>query len=1851
MTTTTIHGVGAALHDALIEYIEATYHIGDPSLVKQRRTLLEREGVIFQAPYLESTPRYQIGCTFESIEGLPSAARDVLKVLSTPLDNGRRVLHNPPYTHQSDALTEAVIEKRNLLIKTGTGSGKTESFLMPILSRLAIEAFENRESFQHGAMRAMILYPMNALVNDQLGRLRAMFGDERITRLFRQWGTRPARFARYTSRTPYAGVRSKRKDQLKLKPFNDFYIDTLRAAADPSERNHDISARLVEALKSRGKWPAKPDLEAWYGQRDWQDAQGNFIRAVTLPSDAELLTRHESQAGPPDLMVTNYSMLEYMLMRPVEASIFDLTRDWLEKFPHERFTIVLDEAHLYRGSAGAEVGLLLRRLRDRLRLPIERFQIICATASFENPEGAKHFASRLSGAPVESFRIIEGDLRFQEQARAATHEEADLLASLDMRSFYGEDMGLRQAAIKPVLNFMSVTPSGDLERDLHAALQHFAPLGLVINTTMREACDIEALGRQIFPLALRNVADTALTNLCALATSARLREGEASLLPCRVHTFFRGLRGLWVCMDPQCSAVTPELRGVAGKLYSQPRDLCECGARVLEFFTCRLCGTAYARGYCTNPLEPTTIWRERGATLRVDDGETDDLHPIDLLLTPPVDHNEQGLATYDLVTGVVDGTHSTKRTRDVYLSPQAHPDESDDDDDDDDDLSLGAAAQEPGIFHICAVCTPKRRRRTSVQDHETKGDQPFQVLVMRQIQVQAPGPQHESAFAPLRGRKVLTFSDSRQVAARLAPNLQMFSSRDALRPLVAFGWKRVASIPSLQPRLSDLYAASLIGAHALGVRLRPELKPNENFKTYSRVGSLLSNGGFDDDNTIAKICHELREDSTPPHALLADILSTVKDRARGFEAIAIASVIERADVTPQIVQLPNIAGLAENDEDKLQVVRAWLRDCLLSGFWLPAMPAQWLMRHEDRNVRISALTVGFQRFLRKFDTAAARTAFKKKWLPDLLGIFAEPFDGGQRLKGLQLTLQLDGEWQRCSTCKSVHRPVRTLNKCLDCGRGTVIPLQPDTDEVFLTRKGYFRNAVTNVLGPHPQPPMSIVAAEHTAQLNSSENADIFSKAEINELLFQDVDLNVNTNVETQTAIDVLSSTTTMEVGIDIGQLSGVAMRNMPPGRANYQQRAGRAGRRANAIASVVAFGGSDTHDEHFFSNPAGMIRGPVVDPTLSLENTDIARRHLYAFLLQCYLQDRISAANHVNHSELFSVLGKVAEFLVPTNIPGRDDLEVWLKVNEVRLRQRANEWLPTQIPTADREALLSDFAASFLATLDKTLPKKAAVLSLPIVADSPDEESTELSIEIPLPMGEAAPQQDELQKGLLASLLDKGVLPKYAFPTDVATFHVFDLAKSSDYHPVFAFTPSQGTSIALTQYAPDKQVWIANKCYQSGALYAVNRHDRLHEWKVRKLHAECERCGYTELSEIDEEHKPGAIRDCPACNGQQSLGPAHSWLRPLGFAHPVDEPPLTSPEEIPETSYATRAKLTMRAGDDVAWIGVTPHVRVHDTRQHLMVSNVGPKRLGYSYCVPCGRIEGAAHQEGRLWEPHPKPYPDSAEPMCAGSRMAKGVVLGTDFITDIALFSLQLGGAVRLKPADTITHTAMRTLCVALSRAATELLQIEAGEVLAEYRPAMSVRGCEGLESEIFLYDTLPGGAGFAREAAQKGVDLFRSAKQILEGCPDGCDFSCYRCLRDFRNRLDHGLLDRHVGAALVDYLLTGSLSEFNRLRLEQSSGLLYEDLRRQPSHGLGLKQLGDFTESDGTRHIQPIEITDARQRNFILSVSNPISCELDPRDIVGPNGPAILLPVNEIVIRRNLAAASSGVRQAIASS
>ena len=1831
------------LHGTLRDYIEATYHISAKSLIVQRKALLDRPGVIHQIPYIESTPRYETGEHFREMSGLSPAALEAYLTVSIQKADLPRLIYDPPYKHQSEAIRGCLIDGRNLIIMTGTGSGKTESFLLPILGKLAHEASSSPDSFsQQSAMRALVLYPMNALVNDQLGRLRTLFGDPRLVSLFKGWAGRPPRFARYTSRTPYAGIRTPRKDSAKFRSFEEFYVDIERRARATEPQVQAEAERLLQTLKDRGKWPAKPDLGAWLGEKGsrWQDPKtGAFVRAVALPDDTELLTRHEVQAAPPDLLVTNYSMLEYMMMRPIERPIFDMTRAFLEANPDETFLVVLDEAHLYRGAAGAEVGLLLRRLRDRLGISPSRLQVICATASFNDRAYAPLFGAQLSGLSADTFLPISGTLALQPHDGPGSGQDASVLDDIDLPRYYKAATDEeRLSAIRPLLDYRHAQGDDPPEVALYRALADFPPMGRLINTTMKEAVPVADLGRTLFPTAPSGKADTAANALMALGNAARQDKMTPSLLPCRIHSFFRGLPGLWVCMDAECIALDDaEKDGICGTMYSQPRDSCECGARVLELYTCRNCGTAYARAYTDDIDVPQALWSEPGESLRMAEGETGPLLALDLLLEDPAQDGLSEPADYDLETGRLNPPSLGPRRRRVHIRSDRVSDPTDEEDD------SPLALESRGQFAPCAVCGKTTRSgRSYVQDHQTKGDQPFQALVARQLQVQPPSAAKSTPFAPLQGRKVLTFSDSRQVAARLAPNLQMYSTRDSLRTLIAWGYRRLQDVTVLNKRLNleDLYLAVLLASKYLNVRLRPEIKSRgETFGAEQIVHDAMEREAAEDDASLLDLCMDIRSER-PPEALLDQIVTTVQDRFLGFEALAFASIAERSRHTVVLQELPSIAGVAEAPEAKVELVRAWLRCWQNRGFWLNSMPPVWWMRprSEGMNVR------GKRGWFRAMDTVlrerSARRIFRDQWLPELLSLFTEDTGAGvRRLRGSDLTLIFDGRWIHCIRCKSVHRPVSGISHCLDCGSDDTRPLDPDHDPVFLARKGFYRNPVTAALSVPPQQPIALVAAEHTAQLNAPQSEDVFSKAEENELLFQDIAFNRESTPTT--AIDVLSSTTTMEVGIDIGSLSGVALRNMPPSRANYQQRSGRAGRRGNAVATVVAFGSADSHDEHYFTEPDGMIRGDVVDPRLTLDNREIVRRHIRAYLLQSYHQDRIRRIDPGHPHDLFSVLGTVSGFRDGTSILNRDDFAGWLEEHSDRLRCHVSSWLPEELDADDRCRLLADLAEDCISAID------AAIGHVSGGQEGGSDADVDTQPEVSAEEGEERPWQHAGTVKLLDRLLYCGKLPRYAFPTDVATFHVFDLNRSSRFRPIMRFAPQQGLPTALTQYAPGKQVWISGKCYTSGAIYSANPDDRYTAWKSKRIYMECRECGFATTYSTDQASKD-EIRDCQACGGEQTFGPGRYWLRPPGFAHPVDAEELTSPDDMPEISYATRAKLTMDTPDDeAAWLAINDRARVLRSRQHLLVSNTGPRKDGYTYCTKCGRIEASVERSPKITGPHIKPYPDDDNRRnCDGTHPTRHIVLGTDFITDIALFSMRVASPISLRPDHTPTVVALRTLSEALAKAACQLLELEPGELMAEYRPALTPDGRSGLEVEIFLYDTLPGGAGFSAELATSDVDLFQAAHSLLKDCPENCDSSCYRCLRSFKNRIEHSLLDRHVGAQLLEYLLDGELTEFSSERLQSSTILLYNDLCRQAPQGMQFS-MDALVSFGGTTLKAPIlaDVTGGRQ--FVIALSAPLTPGHPADPLVAEALADRAIPVvveNELIVRANLPAATRSV-------
>ena len=349
----------------------------------------------------------------------------------------------------------------------------------------------------------------------------------------------------------------------------------------------------------------------------------------------------------------------------------------------------------------------------------------------------------------------------------------------------------------------------------------------------------------------------------------------------------------------------------------------------------------------------------------------------------------------------------------------------------------------------------------------------------------------------------------------------------------------------------------------------------------------------------------------------------------------------------------------------------------------------------------------------------------------------------------------------------------------------------------------------------------------------------------------------------------------------------------------------------------------------------------------------------------------------------------------------------------------------------------------------------------------------------------------------------------------------------------------------------------------------------------------------------------------------------------------------------PMRSYATRAKLTMHTPSDPAgWTRLNGRLRVHYTRHYLLVTNRGPRDDGYTYCTKCGLIEPTALPMGEVGAAHRKPYPDIRDANCAGGGATTGLVLGTDFISDVLLVSISVKPPLTLLPGLLPTDVALRTVSEALTKAACRSLELETNELQAEYRPALTAAGREGREAEIYLYDTLPGGAGFAQRVGKLGLVVFEEALQILEECPENCDRSCYRCLRSYNNKFEHDLLDRHLGASLLRFLIHGRYPTLDPGRLASSTALLFEDLCRQDLKGVTVEMNRLVTLPGFGTVTAPIYVKRADGSEFIIGLHGPLTPGTPPDAALGrvrESCPSVrVLLYDDIVVRRNLPAATT---------
>ena len=286
---------------------------------------------------------------------------------------------------------------------------------------------------------------------------------------------------------------------------------------------------------------------------------------------------------------------------------------------------------------------------------------------------------------------------------------------------------------------------------------------------------------------------------------------------------------------------------------------------------------------------------------------------------------------------------------------------------------------------------------------------------------------------------------------------------------------------------------------------------------------------------------------------------------------------------------------------------------------------------------------------------------------------------------------------------------------------------------------------------------------------------------------------------------------------------------------------------------------------------------------------------------------------------------------------------------------------------------------------------------------------------------------------------------------------------------------------------------------------------------------------------------------------------------------------------------------------------------MHYRRDDLLVTNTGPRGEGYTYCTLCGMIEPTASAAGNATGTHPKPYPDDREPNCPGSASTRGLVLGTTFISDVLLVRLKVEAPATLQPQFLATHMALRSVAEALTIAAAHHLDIEATELQAEYRPALTPHGNAGLEAEIYLYDTLAGGAGFTRRIHEARPEGLRAGPRP----PGGLPRPLRRVLLPLPAQLPEPLRalaswTGTSGPACSATCCPATLPAMHPDRLARSQDRLYEDLK-----GLGIRGI-TFTRNPmvSIPGIGPVEAPILAERGgqqWIIGVHGPLTRDVAP--------------------------------------
>lgn len=1547
-----------------------------------------------------------------------------------------------PFAHQVEAWQHLLDDlPRSVVVTAGTGAGKTECFLLPVVEHLARQA-ETGPGLT--GVRAILLYPLNALINSQCERL-----DD--------W----------------------------LKPFDGRIRFALYNGATP------------------------------------EDVQS----AVQKVARTEVLSRKGIRNAPPPILVTNPAMLEYMLVRQQDAPILNKSQGTLD-------FVILDEAHTYVGSQAAEIALLLRRVCLAFgRSPAEvRYVATSATIGEGGAADARlrGFLAEVSGAPLDRITLVHG----HRAPLALPEPRPDAPVSLD-----------------------ALDPSAP--QDLWDRLAHRPELQAFIRDVYREPRPWSAWA-DAAARTLGHAPDTDEAARLLEATAAATSRDGVGLLPARIHVFHRAISGLWACVRRDCAGRADGLEVDAwrfGTVFLEAPKRCpHCTGPVFELTFCAECGQ--------EELECEQLIRGDGKAFlhrplragMVDEFALEADHADD---DEPPDGGTAKSRFFVNLAGASGTACDLGADNDILdaLTDGA------------DRLWLTDAAADAGTR--CRQCGAEQRggRYGDPSGRPFRIGAPFLLGTMLPglLDTVSPLEREEGPPPPAGGRRLLVFSDSRQGTARLAAKLQIDAERHFVRAFVYHSVQRATPVPDPE---------GIAALRNVIVKLRSD--PAFRLLLAEQEARLA-----EAESTAPKPMpwSDLRDALARDLRLERHLLPLWKGRDTQLndrERLA-DFVLQR-----EFARRPKRANNAET----MGLVRLVLPSDKAAGLppphdW-PLGPAGWvdllhlLVTHVLRSRSIVAIDPASQRWMRwksRFLVSAERAdddprylswpgarRFEKGRASPLLSLLAQAC-------GLELTdpaaADLMDQW--IETAAGHLRKAGALRP--SGADGEVLHLDalafraveeaavcPITRKVLDTtlaglspypgRNGVHPPAVMVRFPRHPEPfpgPARRRAIEDwiaadgdiqalsMAGLWGNLHARIAITTDWHRLAEhsaqQSIDLLKTYEDQFKSGwINILSSSTTLEMGIDIGDIEAVAMTNAPPSAANYRQRVGRAGRRRQPLAVGLTLCRDRPHDRAVFADPLKPFTDTIRPPSVALGSDSIARRHVHAWLLGHWVREEAAGILKMQVGAFFGLDGElpIRAEACPAQAFGLwlDGVERDLPADPQMTKQLGA--LTAGTPVIPHPDLIGTCRKALDEVADAIHGEWAALHERLAAAD---ERAVQAAERIRL--------RRLLHTFVLGELADRGFLPGYGFPRNIVPFVTLtagdlnarqDKDDRRDERARAQTYPSRNIDLALAEYAPGAEVVVDGMIYKSGGI-TLNWQRPAGEDTVREMQAlsivwRCATCGTLG-------HKFAGI--CPACSAPVSAIP---MIKPAGFAVDIRDRPHDDPLVV---SYVRPPETWVSAGD-APWRPLPdPEVGAYRSAQagEVVVLSRGPHDHGYAVCLACGR---AAAEIGREAPENPlaghlplrgggkgKPCDGNLKSFALRRRHALGRTCTTD------IFELRLAGCRS-------RGTAL-AVAVALREALAEALGVEIDEMGIEAVPGQTEAG-EAVFSAI-LFDRADGGAGFASAAARGDGDdqdlggLLRKAAARLD-CPVRCDTVCERCLLSAATQYVAPELDRRAALELV---------------------------------------------------------------------------------------------------------------------